>query len=119
MFAPDDGARHRADQFEPLVAAIGTGDVFSKGRDFGAWTSAVQPTSGPSKTVARTFAASAVLSLGCLLYNKGINFTAVGWILPISMGTSLLAGAIYLATSGDIVGFSAYQAVTVAVQGVI
>jgi len=26
-----------ADHFECMVAAIGTGDVFSKGRDFGAW----------------------------------------------------------------------------------
>src|SRR5467141_2707651 len=36
MFAPDDGAWHRADP-SAMVAAIGTGDVFSKGRDFGAW----------------------------------------------------------------------------------
>lgn len=37
LFAPDDGAWHRADHSSAMLAAIGTGDVFSKGRDFGAW----------------------------------------------------------------------------------
>ena len=37
MFALDDGARHRPIISSAMVAAIGTGDVFSKGRDFGAW----------------------------------------------------------------------------------
>jgi len=31
MFAPDDGGLHRADHSSAMVAAIGTGDVFSKG----------------------------------------------------------------------------------------
>jgi transposase len=35
--AADDGAWHRAHHSSAMVAAIGTGDVFSKGRDFGAW----------------------------------------------------------------------------------
>src|SRR6202167_4110758 len=37
VFAPDDGARHRADHFERDGGRDRTGDVFSKGRDFGAW----------------------------------------------------------------------------------
>ena len=35
--AADDGAGHRPIISSATVAAIGTGDVFSKGRDFGAW----------------------------------------------------------------------------------
>jgi len=37
MFAPDDGACIGPIISSAMVAAIGTGDVFSKGRDFGAW----------------------------------------------------------------------------------
>jgi Transposase IS116/IS110/IS902 family len=35
--APDDGAEHWANHLEPIVAAIGNGEVFSNGRDFAAW----------------------------------------------------------------------------------
>ena len=37
MLEPDDGACHQFIIWSAMVAAIGTGDVFSKGRDFGAW----------------------------------------------------------------------------------
>jgi transposase len=37
MFAPDDGPGIGPIISTAMVAAIGTGDVFSKGRDFGAW----------------------------------------------------------------------------------
>jgi transposase len=38
MFAPDNGARGIGPIISiAMVAAIGTGDVFSKGCDFGAW----------------------------------------------------------------------------------
>ena len=37
MFAPDDGPGIGPIISSAMVAAIGTGDVFAKGRDFGAW----------------------------------------------------------------------------------
>ena len=37
MRTPDEHPRHRTDHLQRLVAAIGTGDSFSKGRDFAAW----------------------------------------------------------------------------------
>ena len=37
MRTPDERARHRTDHRAAMVAAIGTGEAFSKGRDFAAW----------------------------------------------------------------------------------
>ena len=37
MRASDDGAWNWTDHSSAIVAAIGSGDAFSKGRDFGAW----------------------------------------------------------------------------------
>lgn len=37
MRTPDERARHRTDHRAAMVAAIGTGEGFSKGRDFAAW----------------------------------------------------------------------------------
>ena len=37
MRAADECAWHRLDHLERHVAAIGTGDAFTKGRDFAAW----------------------------------------------------------------------------------
>ena len=37
MRTSDEPARHWADHLQRVVAAIGAGDVFTKGRDFAAW----------------------------------------------------------------------------------
>ena len=50
--AVNDSARHRSDHLRAMVAAIGCGEVFSKGRDFGAWLGLVpKQTSTGDRTV--------------------------------------------------------------------
>ena len=47
MRTSDEPARHWADHLQRVVAAIGAGDVFTKGRDFAAWLGLVPKRSRP------------------------------------------------------------------------
>jgi transposase len=51
MFAPDDVPGIGPIISSAVVAAIGTGDVFSKGRDFGAWLGLVPKHSTGDRTI--------------------------------------------------------------------
>jgi len=50
MCAPDGRCWHRTDHCEPPWCRDGTGDVFSKGRDFGAWLGLVPKRSRRERT---------------------------------------------------------------------
>jgi hypothetical protein len=67
------------------------------------------------------FVSCAVLTFCYLLWNGGIqNLSAAGLLpLPISVGTSLLAGAIDLFLSGDLMGATIYQAIDVLLRGTL
>ncbi|MDX6463053.1 MAG: hypothetical protein QOE55_6750 [Acidobacteriaceae bacterium] len=63
------------------------------------------------------FVATGVLSFACVIWYRGIDFPAMGWPLPIGVGSAVVAGMLDLIRSGDLVGATFYELFDVAARG--